>query len=102
MGALGGTVTIVCSPEAAPSPVITWLKNGNPVGSPDEGARIRVLSNGNIVISQLVTSDAGSYTCRAENSFGSDSSVGVVEVLGAWAGNEGRLLLLFVVGRLLD
>ena len=82
MGALGGTVTIVCSPEAAPTPVITWLKNGSPVGSTDEGARVQVLSNGNIVISQLMTSDAGTYTCRAENSFGSASSDGVLEVLG--------------------
>ncbi|XP_076455700.1 contactin-like isoform X2 [Babylonia areolata] len=81
MGAAGGTVTILCSPEAAPTPAITWLRNGSPVGSPEEGSRIRVLANGNVVISQLVTSDEGTYTCRAENSYGTDSSEGMLQVL---------------------
>ncbi|KAL8623497.1 hypothetical protein ACOMHN_015705 [Nucella lapillus] len=80
-GAVGGTVTIVCNPEAAPTPTITWLKDGSPIGSPEVGARIRVLSNGNVVISQLVTSDEGRYACQADNSYGADSSSGLLQVL---------------------
>ena len=88
MGALGGTVTILCSPEAAPTPTITWSRNGSPVGSTDSDARVRVLGNGNIVISQLQSSDEGTYTCEAENSYGSDASSGRLEVLGKDAQNS--------------
>ncbi|KAK7482103.1 hypothetical protein BaRGS_00026687, partial [Batillaria attramentaria] len=92
MGAVAGSVTIACSPEAAPKPTITWLRNGSPVGSTDPNARVLVLSNGNIVISQLATSDAGIYTCRAENSHGWASSDGVLQ------GSAGGISGLYIQG----
>lgn len=33
LGSVGGSVTIRCSPEAAPTPAITWSHNGTDLGS---------------------------------------------------------------------
>lgn len=84
LGARGGTATIRCPPEAAPKPEITWYKNGASVGSTEATARIRILSNGNIVISNLIESDSGTYMCQAVNVYGQASSSGKLDVLGRY------------------
>ncbi|XP_076456071.1 contactin-like [Babylonia areolata] len=71
-GSASGDITIVCNPEGAPFPVITWQKDGGPL-TPD-GSHVTQLSNGNLIIRELTESDKGSYTCVAENQFGKDSS----------------------------
>ncbi|KAK7092363.1 contactin-3-like [Littorina saxatilis] len=71
-GARGGNLSIVCNPEGAPFPIITWLKNGAAYTA--DGTRVTQLANGNLVFKDLSQSDTGSYTCKAENQFGDASS----------------------------
>ncbi len=63
-GAIGSNVTIVCNPEGAPKPIIQWYQNGYPISS---DFRRRVLLNGNLVITGILASDEGNYTCDASN-----------------------------------
>lgn len=79
----GGNTTIICKPEAAPAPTITWYKNGAPLNpGTDEYSRIRQLDNGNLLISPVQTNDAGLYKCQAENTLGSTESSGNLTILG--------------------
>lgn len=65
VGALNGEIIIMCKPEAAPAPTITWTKNSISI-SPD-GNRIKLMPNGNLQIKDLTYGDAGFYTCIADN-----------------------------------
>ncbi|XP_055884200.1 contactin-like [Biomphalaria glabrata] len=71
-GSIGGNVTIICDPIAAPFPTYTWLKDGSNLnlvpGAP--GDHYRVLMNGNLLIQGIQQSDKGKYTCQVENKFG--------------------------------
>ncbi|ESP02884.1 hypothetical protein LOTGIDRAFT_110734, partial [Lottia gigantea] len=84
MGAVGGNTTIICEPEAAPFPTFTWLKNGLDLGlvDGDTSSRIRKMRNGNLLITQVMISDSGRYTCRAENLNGIAESSGNLKVVG--------------------
>lgn len=45
--------------------------------------RIDILENGSLVIQSVQSTDAGNYTCRAINEYGSSDSITVrVQVLG--------------------
>ncbi|CAL1534451.1 unnamed protein product [Lymnaea stagnalis] len=82
MGTEGGSVTILCQPEAAPAPILTWKKNGAPLSASGYPAgRISQLSNGNLVIKDLHAIDKGTYECTAVNEKGSASSSGVLTVV---------------------
>ncbi|XP_060075938.1 contactin-like [Ylistrum balloti] len=71
-GAMNGNITIPCRPEAAPTPEITWLRNGSPLGS---RTGLEILYNGDLRITGVQLSDEGLYTCRASNENGqADSS----------------------------
>ncbi|CAM9592142.1 unnamed protein product [Lampetra fluviatilis] len=80
------TVTLPCNAEGSPSPVISWLKDGRPLGveAPSSAAgaggeggaavRRRVLASGALQIAFARRSDAARYTCTAANAAGSTSS----------------------------
>lgn len=70
-GAVNGNITIPCRPEAAPTPEITWLKNGSPIGL---RTGLEVLYNGDLRIKGVQMSDEGLYTCKATNVNGEASS----------------------------
>mgnify|MGYP001229383902 FL=1 len=55
-GAMGGSVTIQCRPEAAPRPNITWYLNGNRIG---EGGKRKIFPSGTIQVTQLTSADSG-------------------------------------------
>lgn len=74
----GGNVTIACRPEAAPLPHFIWRKDGQVI-SPT--ARRRILVNGYLLIQPVTREDQGRYRCTAENTYGSDSSEGLLRVL---------------------
>ncbi|KAK7478536.1 hypothetical protein BaRGS_00030208 [Batillaria attramentaria] len=78
-GPIGGRLTIVCNPEGAPLPQITWLRNGGALVT-GGGSRLSQLANGNLIISDLQQGDAGQYTCQAENEFGQASSSTVLNI----------------------
>jgi len=81
-GIIGGNITLLCQPEAAPQADKEWLKNGAPfTPSEDPQDRVSLLTNGNIHIRGLETSDQAEYECIATNEHGSDSTRGMLTVL---------------------
>ncbi|XP_038049338.1 contactin-2-like [Patiria miniata] len=72
-----GTVTILCQPEAAPTPTIRWFKGDQRITS---DGHYTVQDDGNLLITDVVDSDAGEYTCEATNSIGVGSSTGSIVV----------------------
>ncbi|XP_071103024.1 contactin-like [Haliotis cracherodii] len=83
MGSVGGNVTIICNPEAAPFPTYNWAKDGSDLNLPDgdSTSRVRKLKNGNLFISPGQLSDSGRYDCTAQNVYGSATSSGQLTVI---------------------
>ena len=84
LGSLGGSLTILCHPEAAPRPNITWLHDGRVVTGEDSSspAHLQPLTNGHLRIVNLSFSDQGIYTCKAVNELGTAESSTTLTVLG--------------------
>jgi len=81
-GVIGGNVTLLCQPEAAPQAEKEWLKNGAPFNpSENPGDRVVLLTNGNVHITGLEQGDQGEYECRATNEHGTASTQGKLTVL---------------------
>lgn len=74
-----GNTTILCKPEAAPKPTITWQKDGRLISEND---RVRVMPNGNLYISSVRPEDGGVYKCESKNDLGEASSQGNLTILG--------------------
>ncbi|KAH3826570.1 hypothetical protein DPMN_128476 [Dreissena polymorpha] len=79
----GGNFTIRCDVEGAPEPEVIWLKNGAPLGvvGGNLGGNIGMTVDFALVLSNIVQSDAGLYTCQATNSEGQVSSAIQVKVV---------------------
>ena len=77
-GAISGNASFTCHPDAAPFPSFKWLKNGMELNlvPGDITSRIMMLANGNLLITNVNSNDAGYYTCQAENTFGTATSAG--------------------------
>ncbi|XP_067686212.1 contactin-like [Haliotis asinina] len=83
LATIGGNATIICQPEAAPKPEITWKKDGRSLGlSMGVRGHFQLLANGNLLINDVTNQDAGRYECTATNDAGSASSGGKLEVVG--------------------
>ncbi|KAK7493986.1 hypothetical protein BaRGS_00014868 [Batillaria attramentaria] len=81
--AVGGDITIVCDPEAAPAPTYKWLRNGADLGLVQGGSAnngFQMLLNGNLFIENINTGHQGTYTCQVTNSLGEASSEGILRV----------------------
>ncbi|XP_068624495.1 neural/ectodermal development factor IMP-L2-like [Battus philenor] len=66
---IGNNVVLPCRVKGHPRPKIAWRDNGGrPVGL---DPRMKVLRSGELVISRLLWSDMGEFTCQATNVFGS-------------------------------
>ncbi|XP_071806163.1 roundabout homolog 2-like isoform X3 [Asterias amurensis] len=69
----GEPVVLECQPPRGyPEPVVSWSKDGQDVNT--DGDRVKVLQDGNLMISQSRASDAGDYVCTASNQMGSRST----------------------------
>ncbi|CAH0386545.1 unnamed protein product [Bemisia tabaci] len=67
----GETAELHCSVDGWPTPTVTWYHNGQSLVA---GPRITFLEEGSkfiLLIESLVESDAGMYTCLAQNQYGS-------------------------------
>ncbi|XP_029636618.1 contactin [Octopus sinensis] len=77
-----GNVTLPCKPEAAPYPTIEWFKNGMSLGltpgSPSN--RYTLYHNGDLLITDIMSSDGGTYKCEATNRLGTASTETLLSV----------------------
>jgi len=81
-GVIGGNITLLCQPEAAPQAEKEWLKNGAAfTAGTNPQDRVTLLTNGNIHITGLEQGDQGEYECIATNEHGTDSTRGKLTVL---------------------
>ncbi|KAL8594837.1 hypothetical protein ACOMHN_016078 [Nucella lapillus] len=63
--AAGERTELVCRPpRGVPKPVVYWLKDGFRLENSDN---VQVISDGSLVFKRIEPSDAGDYTCAAEN-----------------------------------
>ncbi|KAK3540674.1 hypothetical protein QTP70_034595, partial [Hemibagrus guttatus] len=65
---LNQDVVLICNVHGFPTPSVTWLKEDVPIAT---GERLVVLSDGSLRLSQVTRSDAGTYSCLAQNAAGS-------------------------------
>lgn len=61
------TVELPClPPEGKPNPRVFWLKNGDEIVSRQD-PNVIIANDGSLLIAAARLSDAGNYTCGAEN-----------------------------------
>ena len=80
------SVTFTCEAIGEPSPTISWYFNDVMIITSDKynisAAGVPGRVEGSLQIINPETSDAGTYTCHAENVVGSDNSSGILTVNG--------------------
>ena len=80
------SVTFTCEAIGEPSPTISWYFNDVMIITSDKynisDGRIPGRVESSLTINNPETSNAGTYTCRAENVVGSDNSSGILTVNG--------------------
>ncbi|XP_052085471.1 neuroglian-like isoform X2 [Mytilus californianus] len=69
-------VYLTCQTSGKPDPIVTWYKGTQQI----TGGRYQIQTNGDLFISNIVLSDAGNFTCVAENAEGSATDWGVLIV----------------------
>ncbi|XP_069981771.1 neuroglian isoform X2 [Penaeus vannamei] len=72
----GQQVNLTCRVFGAPKPRITWIKDN----VEKTGGRFLVTDDGDLVIRDVSFTDAGDYTCVAENKFGQEEAHGSLVV----------------------
>ena len=74
---VGTDVTLRCQPDGVPRSQVTWLQNVMELSS---NSKYRISDNPDftLTITNVVSSDAGSYTCRAENTLTNGTASGAV------------------------
>ncbi|XP_046576774.1 contactin-like [Haliotis rubra] len=86
LGTEGGNITIPCLPEGAPTPTITWSKDGRDLGLTVADkimatGHLALLPSGSLVINGLTKGDSGRYRCTATNDIGTASSEGTLNIV---------------------
>ncbi|ESP02510.1 hypothetical protein LOTGIDRAFT_138283 [Lottia gigantea] len=72
----GLSVNISCGNTGKPDPQVTWYVEGQQI----TGGRYVTQLNGDLLIKQVVLSDAGVYMCEVENSYGKANATGTLSV----------------------
>ena len=66
VGLIGKSIEIRClPPDGEPRPTVRWLKDATPLDKSNQ--RMLVSHEGSLLINEVRSSDAGNYTCIAEN-----------------------------------
>ncbi|OWK59760.1 Hemicentin-2 [Lonchura striata] len=77
----GSRVRLECRAEGQPTPHISWLKDGQPLGlQPPSHARVSPDGSA-LLLEELRAADSGAYTCLARNSLGEDTRLHTLNVL---------------------
>ena len=80
------SVIFTCEAIGEPSPTISWHFNDVMINQSDKyimhAAGVPGKVESSLTIINPVSSDAGTYTCHAENVVGSDNSSGILTVNG--------------------
>ncbi|KAM9860850.1 immunoglobulin superfamily DCC subclass member 4 [Aulostomus maculatus] len=74
----GNTARFVCNSSGEPTPVLHWLKDGQPIKS---FRRVKIQSPGVLLINQLALEDAGYYQCIADNGLGTACATAKLTVI---------------------
>ncbi|KAI3381164.1 hypothetical protein SNEBB_009539 [Seison nebaliae] len=72
----GQNINITCNVFGAPTPQISWRKDGQSI----TGGRFKIRHDGMLTINNVSPADEGLWTCFAENRFGSVSASGHILV----------------------
>ncbi|RMB93417.1 hypothetical protein DUI87_30112 [Hirundo rustica rustica] len=77
----GSGVRLECRAEGQPTPHISWLKDGRPLGL-QHPSHARMSPDGSaLLLEGLRAADSGAYTCLARNSLGEDTRLHTLNVL---------------------
>ena len=79
MVAEGSDVTFTCEATGSPAPVVTWLKDGEPLGWQSN----QVPGSPRLSLTAVGPADAGVYSCLAANEVGETSKAFHLLVMGA-------------------
>ncbi|VDD91210.1 unnamed protein product [Enterobius vermicularis] len=77
---IGESVTLICEAKGNPPSTLTWMKDGQPLISSIDGARISMRGD-RLDIPRLQQTHVGDYTCEANNEAGPGSDTASVDVL---------------------
>ncbi|XP_009950773.1 PREDICTED: LOW QUALITY PROTEIN: hemicentin-2, partial [Leptosomus discolor] len=77
----GRGVRLECRAEGQPTPHVSWLKDGQPLGL-QSPSRARMSPDGSsLLLEGVQAADSGAYTCVARNSVGEDARLHTLSVL---------------------
>ncbi|XP_057701950.1 immunoglobulin superfamily DCC subclass member 4 isoform X1 [Corythoichthys intestinalis] len=74
----GNTARFMCNSTGEPTPMLRWLKNGQPIRS---FRRTKTQNPGVLLINQLALEDAGYYQCIADNGLGTACATAKLTVI---------------------
>uniref|UniRef100_A0A095AMW2 Contactin-3 n=1 Tax=Schistosoma haematobium TaxID=6185 RepID=A0A095AMW2_SCHHA len=91
-GMVGSTAVMECQPEGAPAMTVEWLHDGTVLTTSDSwldpetatancASKYCQLPSKNLLIVNLVESDAGQYTCIAKNTLGQAESSALLTII---------------------
>ncbi|XP_012682835.2 contactin-3 [Clupea harengus] len=92
---VGSMVTLECRPQAFPRADSNWRKGEEPLLTTE---RIIILPDGTLKITNLTKTDGGTYTCLAQNQFGTASTSGRLLVTKPTRISQGPSNMEIIVG----
>ena len=90
-GVLGAPLSLSCDVRGQPLPSISWVfPDGRDTSTVNPGKVQFDRETGTLTIGAFESDDAGSYTCRASNEFGTGTEVTVVTIVGEFGSESAQ------------